>query len=170
MGAEIARENQREEGGEAVADLVVQAARCRRRGAGRTRAPSMIDEYPILAVAAAGAEGTTVMRGLGELRVKESDRLAAMAQGLAACGVRVEEGPDSLVVHGAGVRPRGGNNRHRDPPGPPHRHELSWCSAWPPSAGHHRRRPPDRHLVSRAFALMNGLGRHRARLLRTGPT
>jgi len=76
------------------------------------RAPSMIDEYPILAVAAACARGTTVMRGLSELRVKESDRLAAVARGLAACGVAVEEGADSLVVHGcgdrAGGRPRGG--------------------------------------------------------------
>ncbi len=62
----------------------------------------------MLAVAAACAEGTTVMRGIGELRVKESDRLAGMARGLAACGVGVEEGEDSLVVHGCGGRPPGG--------------------------------------------------------------
>ena len=61
----------------------------------------MIDEYPILAVAAAFAEGPTVMRGIGEMRVKESDRIALMAAGLAACGVAVEEGPDSLTVMGA---------------------------------------------------------------------
>src|SRR3546814_1230501 len=60
----------------------------------------MIDEYPILAVAAAMAEGRTVMRGLEELRVKESDRLGAMANGLAACGVRVEVVGDDLIVHG----------------------------------------------------------------------
>ncbi|MGH6928924.1 MAG: 3-phosphoshikimate 1-carboxyvinyltransferase, partial [Dongiaceae bacterium] len=72
------------------------------------RAPAMIDEYPILAVAAACVNGTTVMHGLGELRVKESDRLAAVANGLRACGVSVEDGPDSLVVHGTGARPRGG--------------------------------------------------------------
>ena len=70
----------------------------------------MIDEYPVLAVAAAVASGRTVMHGLGELRVKESDRLAVMARGLADCGVEVEEGPDSLVVHGCGgVAPGGGN-------------------------------------------------------------
>ena len=68
----------------------------------------MIDEYPILAVAAACARGTTRMHGLAELRVKESDRLTAVAQGLASCGVRVEEGPDSLTVHGVGGRPPGG--------------------------------------------------------------
>ncbi len=108
MGAKIAYENVREEGGEAIADLVVRAGPLQGVEVPAERAPSMIDEYPILAVAAAVAEGRTVMQGLGELRVKESDRLAAMAQGLAACGVQVEEGPDSLVVHGAGTRPKGG--------------------------------------------------------------
>jgi 3-phosphoshikimate 1-carboxyvinyltransferase len=68
----------------------------------------MIDEFPILAVAAACATGTTRMRGLGELRVKESDRLAAIATGLAACGVAVESGSDWLTVHGAGGPPPGG--------------------------------------------------------------
>ena len=66
---------------------------------------------PILAVAAAAARGTTRLKGLGELRVKESDRLSAIAQGLAGCGVTLSEGPDSLTVEGAGGRPRGGNNR-----------------------------------------------------------
>jgi 3-phosphoshikimate 1-carboxyvinyltransferase len=61
----------------------------------------MIDEYPILAVAAAFAYGPTLMRGIGEMRVKESDRIALMARGLAACGVAVEEGPDSLTVVGS---------------------------------------------------------------------
>src|SRR3546814_12337634 len=73
------------------------------------RAPSMIDEYPILAVAAAVASGRTVMHGLGELRVKESDRLAAVAHGLARCGVAVEEHPETLAVEGCGGRPPGGN-------------------------------------------------------------
>jgi 3-phosphoshikimate 1-carboxyvinyltransferase len=67
----------------------------------------MIDEYPVLAVAAAHAEGRTVMRGLAELRVKESDRLAAMAGGLAACGIRVAVEDDTLIVEGGGP-PRGG--------------------------------------------------------------
>ncbi|NOR61324.1 MAG: 3-phosphoshikimate 1-carboxyvinyltransferase, partial [Rhodobacteraceae bacterium] len=66
------------------------------------RAPSMIDEYPILAVVAATAEGTTVMRGIKELRVKESDRIDAMVRGLKANGVDVEEGEDFMVVHGTG--------------------------------------------------------------------
>jgi 3-phosphoshikimate 1-carboxyvinyltransferase len=68
----------------------------------------MIDEYPILAVAAAFAQGTTRMRGLSELRVKESDRLTAMAGGLTACGVRIEIEGDDLIVHGRGAPPEGG--------------------------------------------------------------
>ena len=110
MGAGLAIENEREAGGEPVADLVVTGGGLTGVEVPAERAPDMIDEYPILAVAAACAQGRTVMRGLGELRVKESDRLAAMARGLAACGVEVEEGPDSLAVAGAAGRPRGGNN------------------------------------------------------------
>jgi 3-phosphoshikimate 1-carboxyvinyltransferase len=72
------------------------------------RAPRMIDEYPVLAVAAACARGTTRLAGLAELRVKESDRLAAIARGLTACGVEVEAGADSLIVHGRGGPPPGG--------------------------------------------------------------
>lgn len=108
MGAEIARENERTEAGEPVADLRVRGSRLRGVTVPPERAPSMIDEYPVLAMAAACAEGSTVMQGIGELRVKESDRLAAVARGLAACGVTVEEGPDSLTVHGLGGRPPGG--------------------------------------------------------------
>ncbi len=109
MGAEIREENRRELGGEPVADLVVRASRLSGVAVPAERAPRMIDEYPILAVAAACAEGQTVMQGLGELRVKESDRLASTAAGLAACGVEVEEGPDRLVVQGHGGRVPGGN-------------------------------------------------------------
>jgi 3-phosphoshikimate 1-carboxyvinyltransferase len=110
MGADISFENQREEGGEQVADLLVRASRLQGIEVPAARAPSMIDEYPILAVAAALASGRTVMRGLAELKVKESDRLALMADGLAACGVEVEAGADSLSVTGQGhnKRPRGG--------------------------------------------------------------
>ena len=79
MGADIAFENRREEGGEPVADLQRPRRHADRRRHPAERAPSMIDEYPILAVAAACARGRTVMRGLAELRVKESDRLAAIA-------------------------------------------------------------------------------------------
>jgi 3-phosphoshikimate 1-carboxyvinyltransferase len=104
MGADLTLENPREEGGEPVADL-----RARFSGAMKgietapEIAPSMIDEYPILAAVAACAEGRTVMRGISELRVKESDRIDAMARGLEACGVRVEETQDSLTVHGMGA-------------------------------------------------------------------
>ncbi len=102
MGADIAFLNPREEGGEPVADLRVRFSTLRGIEVPPERAPSMIDEYPILSVVAAFAEGTTVMRGVKELRVKESDRIDAMARGLEACGVRVEEDPDSLIVHGMG--------------------------------------------------------------------
>jgi 3-phosphoshikimate 1-carboxyvinyltransferase len=114
MGAEIAEEAPRQEAGEPIADLVVSASRLRGVEVPAERAPSMIDEYPILAIAAACAEGTTVMRGLGELRVKESDRLAAVARGLAACGVAVEEGEDSLTVQGCGGPPPGGGSIRTD--------------------------------------------------------
>jgi 3-phosphoshikimate 1-carboxyvinyltransferase len=102
MGAEIETSNEREEGGEPVADLTVRSSALKAVTVPAGRAPSMIDEYPALAVAAAFAEGTTVLEGLGELRVKESDRLAAIARGLTACGVAVEEGETSLAVHGVG--------------------------------------------------------------------
>lgn len=109
MGADITREDERIEAGEPVADLVVRAGILQGIETPPERAPSMIDEYPILAMAAACAKGTTVMRGVRELRVKESDRLAAVAQGLSACGVSVEESEDTLVVHGAaGAVPGGG--------------------------------------------------------------
>jgi 3-phosphoshikimate 1-carboxyvinyltransferase len=104
MGAGISFENRREESGEPVADLVIRASELQGIEVPAERAPTMIDEYPILAMAAACARGRTVMPGLGELRVKESDRLAALARGLAAC----EEGPDSLLVQGCGGRPPGG--------------------------------------------------------------
>lgn len=107
MGADLSFARQRQEAGEPVADVLVAGGPLTGVEVPAARAPSMIDEYPILAMAAACAQGTTVMHGLGELRLKESDRLAAVARGLAACGVAVEEGADSLVVHGVGGRPRG---------------------------------------------------------------
>ncbi len=108
MGADIAFANERAAGGEPVADLVVKASRLRGVEVPAERAPRMIDEYPILAVAAAFAKGRTAMRGLGELRVKESDRLAAIAAGLAACGAEARIEGDDLIVEGKGGRPRGG--------------------------------------------------------------
>jgi len=108
MDADISRVNERVEGGEPVADLVVRGSRLKGVEVPAERAPRMIDEYPILAVAAAFARGRTVMRGLAELRVKESDRLAAIANGLAACGVTVAVEGDTLLVEGRGAPPAGG--------------------------------------------------------------
>ena len=104
MGAEIEFQNPREEGGEPVADLRVRfSGNMKGIEVPPERAPSMIDEYPILSVVAACATGKTVMRGVKELRVKESDRIDAMARGLEACGVRIEEDEDTLIVHGMGA-------------------------------------------------------------------
>lgn len=115
MGADITVLNPRTEGGEAVADLKVRHSRLKGVEVPAERAPAMIDEYPILAVAAACAEGDTIMRGLSELRVKESDRLAAVADGLAACGIphRVE-GDDLIVSGGAPVVGGGPVKTHMD--------------------------------------------------------
>jgi len=108
MGAAIEALDVRSDGGEEMADFRVRASALRGVEVPATRAPSMIDEYPVLAVAASFAEGTTVMRGLKELRVKESDRLAAVADGLAANGVEVEIDGDDLIVHGRGRAAGGG--------------------------------------------------------------
>jgi len=108
MGADIVFEKAREVGGEPVADIRVRGGALAGVDVPAERAPSMIDEYPVLAVAAACARGTTRLPGLSELRTKESDRLAGIAAGLAANGVRVETGADHLVVHGSGAPPAGG--------------------------------------------------------------
>ena len=115
MGADITFENERSEGGEPVADLRVRHSRLTGVEVPASRAASMIDEFPILSVVAAFAEGKTVMNGVAELRVKESDRIDAMARGLEANGVRIEETHDSLTVHGAsGVRGGGRAVTHLD--------------------------------------------------------
>ena len=108
MGADIEALDLRSDGGEEMADLRVRASALRGVEVPAARAPSMIDEYPVLAVAASFAQGTTVMRGLKELRVKESDRLAAVAAGLVANGVEVEIEGDDLIVHGKGRASGGG--------------------------------------------------------------
>jgi len=115
MGADITEIAERTEGGERVADLRVRHSRLKGVVVPPERAPAMIDEYPILAVAAAFAEGDTVMRGLAELRVKESDRLDAVAEGLGLCGVARTVAGDDLTVHGAGsVRGGGPVKTHMD--------------------------------------------------------
>jgi len=103
MGAQIDMVETRTDAGEPMADFRVRTAALRGVEVPAVRAPSMIDEYPVLAVAAAYADGTTVMRGLKELRVKESDRLAATADMLRANGVEVEIAGDDLIVHGKGA-------------------------------------------------------------------
>lgn len=103
MGADLTFENMREEGGEPVADLRAKfSPGLRGIEVPPERAASMIDEYPVLSVVAAFAQGETVMRGVKELRVKESDRIAAMADGLRLNGIEVEDGPDWWIVKGRG--------------------------------------------------------------------
>ncbi len=102
MGADITFENERVEGGEPVADLRVKYGPLKGVTVPPERAASMIDEYPILSVIASTAEGTTTMLGVKELRVKESDRIDAMARGLEANGVTIEETEDTFIVHGMG--------------------------------------------------------------------
>ena len=119
MGASIETLSSNSDGGEEVADLRVRAVALKGVEVPAPRAPTMIDEYPILAVAASFAEGTTIMRGLKELRVKESDRLAATADMLRVNGVNVEISGDDLIVHGRGRARRRRHRRH--PHGSPHR-------------------------------------------------
>ena len=127
MGATIEALETRDDGGEEVADLRVRAGALKGVEVPAERAPAMIDEYPILAVAAAFAEGVTRMKGLQELRVKESDRLMATADMLRANGVTVEIEGDDLIVQGRAVPPAA-------PRLPPTWITASpcrrWCWAW----------------------------------------
>lgn len=111
MGADIVEANARIVGGEPVADLIVRHTPLRAIEVPPELAPSMIDEYPILFVAAACAEGRTIARGAHELRVKESDRIAVMAEALTAIGVSVEEYEDGLAIQGSGGSPLPGGAR-----------------------------------------------------------
>ena len=159
MGADIALENRREEGGEPAADLRVRFGALRGVEVPPERAASMIDEYPILAALAATAEGMTIMRGIRELRVKESDRIDAMARGLEACGVRIEEGAG--LSHRPRPRPR---RRHRrrdggEPARPPHRHVLPLPRPRRARADRRRRRRDDRHELPELHRADARLGR-----------
>ncbi|MDP3803736.1 3-phosphoshikimate 1-carboxyvinyltransferase [Brevundimonas sp.] len=104
MGADLTVSNRRMAGGEEVGDVTARHSALRGVVVPPARAASMIDEYPVLAATAAFAGGATVMRGIGEMRVKESDRIALMAAGLQACGVGVEEEPEGFIVTGGPVR------------------------------------------------------------------
>jgi 3-phosphoshikimate 1-carboxyvinyltransferase len=108
MGADVAFQNERTEGGEPVADIRVRHSPLTGVRVAPERAPSMIDEYPMLAALSGYAIGATRMEGLAELRVKESDRLAATAAGLAANGVKAEVDGNTLIVHGTGKVAGGG--------------------------------------------------------------
>ncbi|POA69803.1 MULTISPECIES: bifunctional prephenate dehydrogenase/3-phosphoshikimate 1-carboxyvinyltransferase [Pseudomonas] len=109
MGADISLENQREVGGEPVADLRVRAAKLKGIDIPEELVPLAIDEFPVLFVAAACAEGRTVLRGAEELRVKESDRIQVMADGLLALGVKCEPTPDGIIIDGSQI---GGGEVH----------------------------------------------------------
>ena len=114
MGADLTVSNRRMAGGEEVGDVTARHSRLHGVVVPPERAASMIDEYPILAATAAFADGATVMRGIGEMRLKESDRIALMAAGLQACGVAVEEEPEGFTVTGGPVRGGGAVTTHGD--------------------------------------------------------
>jgi hypothetical protein len=158
MGADLVISNVRDSSGEQVGDITARySPNMKGVVVPPERAPAMIDEYPILAVAAAFAEGETVMRGIGEMRVKESDRIALTAAGLQACGVMVEEEPEGMIVVGTGGQSSGARRR----PGPhprrsPHRHEPPDPRHGRPAAVSSRRARHDRHQLPR-------LRRHDAR-------
>ena len=113
MGADLTLENQREVGGEPVADIRVRAAQLKGIDSPEDLVPLAIDEFPVLFIAAACAEGRTVLRGAEELRVKESDRIQVMADGLLALGVKVEPTPDGIIIDG-GAYGGGEVNSHGD--------------------------------------------------------
>ena len=159
MGADIEFVNEREDCGEPVADLRVRHSKLKAVTVPEERAPSMIDEYPVLCIAAAFADGTTVMRGAEELRVKESDRISIMVKGLRACGIEVEEFDDGMAITGSGARPTGGAviETHLD-----HRIAMSFLTL-----GLQSEQPvtvDDGSVIETSFPqfrdLMNGLGAH----------
>ena len=152
MGASLTIENARTEGGEPVGDITAAYSDLRAVDVPAGRAPSMIDEYPVLAVACAHAAGTSRLRGLAELRVKESDRLAATAALLSANGLRLEIEADDLIVHGHGGPPprrRPGRHPHGSPPG--HERPGAWRRKRADPGGS-RRRQRSSTPVFRGFA------------------
>jgi 3-phosphoshikimate 1-carboxyvinyltransferase len=126
MGGKIEIKNEQEIGGEKVADLVVESSQLKGIEVPASRAASMIDEYPILAIAAANASGTTKMNGLAELKVKESNRLLMIARNLEACGIAAKMGDDSLEVVG-GITPQ--KNRIKIATAMDHRIAMSFLVA-----------------------------------------
>ncbi len=147
MGGDVTFLNPREEGGEPIADIRVRHAKLKGVRVPPERAPSMIDEYPVLSVVAAFADGETRMEGLAELKVKESDRLAATAAGLHANGIAAKVEGDTLIVAGSKSVAR---RRHRcDPHGSPHRHGVPDFGPRQRPSRHRRRRHLRRHQLPR---------------------
>jgi 3-phosphoshikimate 1-carboxyvinyltransferase len=155
MGANIEIKNKRVSGGEEIGDLVVRHSELKGVDVPAERAPSMIDEYPILSVAASFATGKTTMRGLEELRVKESDRLEAVARGLKANGVQCEIQGDDLIVEGGRVPGGGTVTTHMD-----HRIAMSFLTMG--LASDRRVSVDDVTMIATSFPeyqdLMRGLG------------
>ena len=152
MGADITEENPAEQGGEPVADLVVRYAPLKGARIPETLVPDMIDEFPALFVAAAAAEGQTVVTGAAELRVKESDRLAAMATGLRALGMQVDETEDGATLHGGITLGSGTIESHGD-----HRIAMAFAIAGQISGGEVRIN--DIANVATSFPDFDGLAR-----------
>lgn len=152
MGADIVEENAAEQGGEAVADLVVRYAPLRGARIPEALVPDMIDEFPALFVAAAAAEGRTVVTGAAELRVKESDRLAAMATGLRAMGVQVDETEDGATIHGGAVLGSATIESHGD-------HRIAMAFAIAGQLGEGEVRIKDVANVATSFPDFDGLAR-----------
>jgi len=152
MGADITEENPAEQGGEPVADLVVRYAPLKGARIPETLVPDMIDEFPALFVAAAAAEGQTVVTGAAELRVKESDRLAAMATGLRALGMQVDETEDGATLHGGITLGSGTVESHGD-----HRIAMAFAIAGQISGGEVRIN--DIANVATSFPDFDGLAR-----------
>ncbi len=152
MGADITEENPAEQGGEPVADLVVRHAPLKGARIPEALVPDMIDEFPALFVAAAAAEGQTVVSGAAELRVKESDRLAAMAAGLRALGMQVDETDDGATLHGGIALGSGTIESHGD-----HRIAMAFAIAGQISGGEVRIN--DIANVATSFPDFDGLAR-----------
>lgn len=152
MGADITEENPAEQGGEPVADLVVRHAPLKGARIPEELVPDMIDEFPALFVAAAAAEGQTVVTGAAELRVKESDRLAAMATGLRALGMQVDETEDGATLHGGVTLGSGTIESHGD-----HRIAMAFAIAGQISGGEVRIN--DIANVATSFPDFDGLAR-----------
>jgi 3-phosphoshikimate 1-carboxyvinyltransferase len=152
MGADITEENPAEQGGEAVADLVVRYAPLKGARIPEELVPDMIDEFPALFVAAAAAEGQTVVTGAAELRVKESDRLAAMATGLRALGMQVDETEDGATLHGGVLLGSGTIESHGD-------HRIAMAFAIAGQISHGEVRINDIANVATSFPDFDGLAR-----------